>query len=128
MNQASSRTRTWPSRLPSKRSRKRALLNLPRLAPRRTSRSISGTAPTFQSRSTTAARHSQPWPRRKRGRLGLAVWLWWISEPGARAEIRSTTVSSITTYQTTGANSAVRTAGSARQTASQAQRPYSMNQ
>jgi hypothetical protein len=51
------------------------------LAPRRTSRSISGTAPTFQSRSTTAARHSQPWPRRKRGRLGLAVWLWWISEP-----------------------------------------------
>src|SRR4051812_5810665 len=99
MNQASSRTRTWPSRSPSKRSRKRALLSLPRLAPRRTSRSISGTAPTFQSRSTTAARHSQPWPRRKRGRLGLAVWLWWIREPGARAEIRSTTVSSITTYR-----------------------------
>ena len=95
---------------------------------RRTSRSISGTAPTFQSRSTTAARHSQPWPRRKRGRLGLAVWLWWIREPGARAEIRSTTVSSITTYQTAGANSAFRTASSACQTASQAQRPYSINQ
>jgi hypothetical protein len=53
----------------------------------------------------------------------LAVWLWWISEPGARVEIRS--VSSITTYQTAGANSAVRIIGS---TASQAQRPYSMNQ
>ncbi len=56
------------------------------------------------------------------------MWLWWISEPGARAEIRSTTVSSITTYQTAGANSAVRIPGSVRQTASQAQRPYSMNQ
>jgi hypothetical protein len=58
----------------------------------------------------------------------VAVWLWWISEPGARVEIRSTTVSSITTYQTAGANSAVRIIGSTRQTASQAQRPYSMNQ
>ena len=128
MNQASSSRRTWPSRLPSRRSRKRALLSLPRLVPRRTSRSISGTAPTFQPRSTTAARHSQPWPRTKRGRFGLAVWLWWISEPGARAEIRSTTVSSMTTCQTAGANSAVRTPGSACQTGSQDQRPYSRNQ
>src|ERR671932_224570 len=45
MNQASSRTRTRPSRGPSRRSRKRALLSLPRGAPRRTRRSISGAAP-----------------------------------------------------------------------------------
>src|SRR4051794_30667911 len=93
MNQASSRTRTRPSRGPSRRSRKRALLSLPRWVPRRTRRSISGTAPTRHPCSTTAARHSQPWPRRNRDRFGLALWLWWISDPGALAETRSTTVS-----------------------------------
>jgi hypothetical protein len=101
---------------------------LPRLAPRRTSRSISGTAPTFQPRSTTAARHSQPWPRTKRGRFGLAVWLWWTSEPGARAEPRSTTVSSMTTCHAGGANSSLSTLSTASQTRSQDQRPRSSSQ
>src|SRR4051794_22637470 len=123
MNQASSRSRTRPSRRPSRRTRKRALPSLPRLAPRRTRRSISGTAPTRQPRSTTAARHSQPWPRRNRGRFGLAAWLRCTSEPGARAEMRSTTVSSMTTCQTGGSNRVASAASNARQTASHAQRP-----
>src|SRR4051795_7129278 len=128
MNQASSRTRARPSRWPSRRSRKRALLSLPRLVPRRTRRSISGTAPTRQPRSTTAARHSQPWPRRNRDRFGLPAWLRCRSEPGGRAEIRSTTVSSMTTCQTGGANSSFSTPSSARPTASHAQRPRCRNQ
>src|SRR3954449_8051586 len=123
MNQASSRSRTRPSRCPSRRSRKRALVSLPRSVPRRTRRSISGTAPTRQPRSTTAARHNQPWPRRNRDRFGLAAWLWWTSDPGARAEIRSTTVSSMTTCQTGGSNSVASAASSACPTARHAPGP-----
>src|SRR4051794_4799111 len=104
------------------------LPSLPRLVPRRTRRSISGTAPTRHPCSTTAARHSQPWPRRNRDRFGLALWLWCTSEPGARAEIRSTTVSSMTTCQTGGSNSVASAARSARQTASHARRPRCRNQ
>src|SRR4051794_808691 len=128
MNQASSRSRTRPSRRPSRRTRKRAPTSLPRWVPRRTRRSISGTAPTRQPRSATAARHSQPWPRRNRDRFGLAAWLWCTSEPGARLEIRSTTVSSMTTCQTGGANNSSSTPSSARQTASHVQRPRWRNQ
>src|SRR3954447_19025169 len=128
MNQASSRSRTRPSRRPGRRSRKRAPTSLPRWVPRRTRRSISGTAPTRQPRSATAARHSQPWPRRNRDRFGLAAWSWGTSEPGARLEIRSTTVSSMTTCQTGGANNSSSTPSSARQTASHVQRPRWRNQ
>src|SRR4051794_12790487 len=128
MNQASSRSRTRPSRRPSRRTRKRAPTSLPRWVPRRTRRSISGTAPTRQPRSATAARHSQPWPRRNRDRFGLAAWSWCTSEPGARLEIRSTTVSSMTTCQTGGANNSSSTPSSARQTASHVQRPRWRNQ
>src|SRR4051794_25607785 len=102
MNQASSRTRTRPSRPPSRRSRKRALPSLPRWVPRRTRRSISSTAPTRQPCSTTAARHSQPWPRRNRGRFGSALRSRWNGDPGAPAEIRPATVSSTTTCRTGG--------------------------
>ena len=92
MDQASSGTRTRPGRRPSRRGRRRALSSLPRSAPRRTRRSIGGTAPTSEPRSTTAARHSRPWPRGKDGRFGSAVWSWWTIEPGARGERRSTTL------------------------------------
>src|SRR5690348_7274743 len=123
MNQASSSRRTWPSRGPSRCSSKPALRSLPRLVPRRTRRSSSGTAPTAKSlRSITAAKHSQPWPRRNFGRFGLAVWLWCVNEPGALVDPRSTTLSSSTTYQTAGRNSIVSTASKAAQTRSHDQR------
>src|SRR4051812_8846712 len=77
---------------------------------------------------STNAGEAQPWPRRNFGRFGLALWLWCVNEPGASVDTRSTTLSSITAYQTAGRNSLVSTSSRAAQTRSQDQRPCSRNQ
>src|SRR4051812_7242374 len=51
-----------------------------------------------------------------------------VNEPGASVDTRSTTLSSITAYQTAGRNSIVSTSSRAAQTRSQDQRPCSRNQ
>ena len=73
------RARAAPGRAGARGS---ALVSLP-LVPRWSGRGTSGTAATCHTRSTTAARHNQPWPRPVR--LGGMVAVQ--ERPGARVDI-----------------------------------------
>src|SRR6201985_2000109 len=82
-----------------------AQISLPWLPVLRTSLEISGTAQLLAtvSAGTTAARVTQPWPQMYFDRFGFRLWSKWKPASGAFFEAPGPSVSSVSKYQTGGA-------------------------